>query len=270
MKRLIESAYVEDFMENGRLTSIKVIDTHTHMGDIYGASEPVDDIDGCIRLMDDENVESIWCAPHPDLFGLDGINPEIARITAKYPNRVKGYFGFNPNYYDEYASEMYKILENPNYIGLKFLPAYHNYSLDGDAYTEALEFADKHNLIVLCHTWGYTTFNSPKEVRNVLKKYHNLQFIMGHSSPNELDAAIQIANDFDNAYLDICDIHRNGGTVAKMVDKAGSEKVLFGTDLPWYDPNYAIGSVLFAKISDRDRENIFRRNALRMLEGIKR
>ena len=93
---------------------------------------------------------------------------------------------------------------------------------------------------------------------------------MGHSAPGELDESIAIAKQFDNAYLDICDIHRNGGTVEKMVKAAGSEKVLFGTDLPWYDPNYAIGSVLFAKITDRDRANIFRNNAVRMLGEIRR
>jgi len=270
MKGLISSAYVDDFMQNGKLTSIKVIDTHTHMGDIYGASEPIDGIDECLALLDDENVESIWCAPHSDLFYMGSVNPEITRIMAKYPSRVKGYFGFNPNYYKEYIDKIGEVLTNTGYIGLKFLPAYHNYSLCGDAYTEALEFADAHSLVVLSHTWGRVALNSPKEVREILKRYHNIQFIMGHSAPGELDESIAIAKQFDNAYLDICDIHRNGGTVEKMVKAAGSEKVLFGTDLPWYDPNYAIGSVLFAKITDRDRANIFRNNAVRMLGEIRR
>lgn len=268
MKALINSMYVDDFMQNNKLTSVKVIDTHTHMGDIYGASEPICGVDDCINLLDDENIESIWCAPHSDLFGLSSINGEIESIMTKYPARVKGYFGFNPNYHKEYIAKLPAVLQNNNYIGLKFLPAYHNYSLDGDAYVEALDFAEEHRLIVLSHTWGHTQFNSTKQVRNVLRRYKNLQFIMGHSAPNELDEAIQLAKRFDNAYLDICDIHRNGGTVAKMVDGAGSEKVLFGTDLPWYDPNFAIGSVLFSKITDTDRLNIFRNNALRMLRLI--
>lgn len=270
MKYSVNSAYLDDFMTNGRLTSVSVIDTHTHMGDIYGASEPIHGIDDCIGLMDRENIESIWCAPHPDLFGQAGVNTEIKSIMSAYPDRVKGYFGYNPNYAEEYAAHFGEILSVDGFIGFKILPAYHNYSLDGAAYADALQFADEHSLVVLCHVWGNVPFNSPKEVRGVLKKYKNLQFIMGHSAPNELDEAIRLAQEFENAYLDICDIHRNGGTVAKMVDAAGSEKVLFGTDLPWYDPNYAIGSVLFAKITDRDRKNIFRENALRILGNIRK
>ena len=146
MKYSVDSQYLDDFMENGKLTSLKVIDTHTHMGDIHGASEPIHEIDDCIKLMDHENIESIWCAPHPDLFGQNGINNIIKAIMKKYPSRVKGYFGYNPNYGEEYAGCFHEILENPNFIGFKILPAYHNYSLDGEAYIAALEFADKHSL----------------------------------------------------------------------------------------------------------------------------
>ena len=73
-----------------------------------------------------------------------------------------------------------------------------------------------------------------------------------------------------NLILDICDIHRNNGVIAKMCREVGSERVVFGTDLPWYDPNYAVGSVLFADITDADRENILRNTALSILNKMGR
>jgi len=51
-----------------------------------------------------------------------------------------------------------------------------------------------------------------------------------------------------------------------MVEGAGSEKMLYGTDLPWFDPHYVIGCILFARIDDEDRHNILHRNAERLLE----
>ena len=51
------------------------------------------------------------------------------------------------------------------------------------------------------------------------------------------------------------------GIIEKMVNEAGSEKILFGTDLPWYSPHYAAGSVLFSNISANDVHNIFHKNA---------
>jgi predicted TIM-barrel fold metal-dependent hydrolase len=161
------------------------------------------------------------------------------------------------------------VLDIDTYIGFKFLPVYHNVSLSDERYLPALEMADAHNLVVLSHTWGYTDC-APKQVEGILKQYKNLQFILGHSAPNELDAAIALVKKYDNAYLDLCDIHRHSGIVDKMVESVGSEKVLFGTDLPWYDPNYCIGSILCAKINDDQKEDIFHRNAERILKHIKK
>jgi len=46
-----------------------------------------------------------------------------------------------------------------------------------------------------------------------------------------------------------------------MVNAIGADRVLFGTDIPWYDPGYGIGSVLFSRISDADKYKILYENA---------
>lgn len=270
MKPLNNSAYLAEFLKYGRLKSVKIIDTHTHMGGIYGCALPVSGIDGCIKLMDEENVESIWCSSHADLFNIneDNINSETKELIKRYQSRVKGYYVFNPNRKETYLRGINEVLSNKSFIGFKFLPNYHNAALDGDGYAEVLEFADKNKLIVLSHTWGDKPHNSMKEVINILKCYHNLTFITGHSAPGDLDGAIAAARKYENAYLDLCDIHRHAGIVEKMVKSVGAERVLFGTDMPWYDPDYCIGSVLCAKISDADREKIFYKNAERLLKKI--
>jgi len=44
-----------------------------------------------------------------------------------------------------------------------------------------------------------------------------------------------------------------------------SDRMLFGTDLPWFDPHHGIGAVLSADLTDADRHNILHRNAERLL-----
>jgi predicted TIM-barrel fold metal-dependent hydrolase len=272
MRPLNNSAYLAEFLRYGRLKSVKIIDVHTHMGGIYGCSLPVSDIDGCIKLLDEASVESIWCSAHADLFRVDadGVNGATGALIQRYPARVKGYYVFNPNRKEAYLRGLDGTLTDKGFVGLKFLPDYHNTALDGEGYAEALEFADRHGLIVLCHTWGDRPRNSVKEVVNVLKRYKNLVFILGHSAPGDLDGAIAAVRAYENARLDLCDIHRHAGIVEKMVGSAGAERVLFGTDMPWYDPNYCIGSVLCAKISDAEREMIFYGNAARLLKRSKK
>src|SRR5262249_29252863 len=55
------------------------------------------------------------------------------------------------------------------------------------------------------------------------------------------------------------------GLIEYMVEQAGSRKVVFGSDLPWYSQHYHAGAVLFAHISDEDRHDILHRNAERLL-----
>ena len=71
MKASNNSVFWKEFVENGRLGSTFIIDCHTHMGDIAGASEPIYTVDECVDLMAQENIDSIWCAPHSDIFGVE-------------------------------------------------------------------------------------------------------------------------------------------------------------------------------------------------------
>ena len=126
------------------------------------------------------------------------------------------------------------------------------------------------SLVLLVHTWGYSRYNDVDHMKRIADRYPDIQLIMGHSSPNRLDDAIALVQEKKNVYLDLCDIHRHSGIVAKMVNSVGSEKVLFGTDLPWYDPNYCLGSVLYADVTDADRDNIFYKNSERIIGRIKK
>ena len=55
------------------------------------------------------------------------------------------------------------------------------------------------------------------------------------------------------------------GIIERMVEEAGSTKIVFGTDMPWYSPAFAVGTVLFARLGDEARKDIFNRNAARLL-----
>ena len=256
------SALAKEFIENGMLKSFKVIDAHTHMGRMDGTYVSKANADEMVEMMDKTGIECCYCSPHSALHDTTIMNGELEEAMKKYPDRFKGYYLFNPNYHERYLSHMDDILNIEGYIGMKFLPTYHRYPLDGANYAEAFEFADKYGLVILMHTWGNNDpHNAPRHVDMVASKYKNLKVIMGHSAPGELDNSIEVVNKYDNVYLDLCDIHRHSGIVDKMVEKVGADKIVYGTDAPWYDFAYGIGSVLFSHISDDDKYKILRGNA---------
>jgi predicted TIM-barrel fold metal-dependent hydrolase len=135
----------------------------------------------------------------------------------------------------------------------------------GAAYAPALEYADAHKLLVLSHSWGFDEYNGPRLFPGLAAKYPGVTFLLGHSGYGEWEAAFAVAREFPNVYLELTAATRVAGIVARMVREVGSEKVVFGTDLPWFDPHYGIGSVCFSRIGDEDRRNILHRNGERLL-----
>lgn len=263
------STLAEEFMENGCLSSVPIIDTHTHMGGFYGSSLPRQELREMLGTMEQKNVEFIISAPNSALFDPIAGNQEIEEAMKSHPDKIRGYFVFNPNYPATLDQIERAFQENKGYVGFKILPDYHKTRLDSEGYKLLFQYADDHGLLVLSHTWGTAmdgrSYSSIDAIRNVTERYRNLKFLMGHSAQGECDEAIKLAASQENVYLELTDTYRLNGMIEKMCGHAGSEKVLFGTDLPWYNPAYCLGCILFAHISDEEKKNIIRNNIVRLL-----
>lgn len=248
----------------------KFIDVHTHMGPQYPVYVPENDVDSMVRYMDECNIEYIISAPIEDLFVTGGKREDITDAMRRYPNRVKGYFSFNPNV-PATAEEIEKAFaENPGYVGLKFLPDYHRTNITDPKFAEALAFANEKELILLSHTWGLSMngeqCNSADKIAQILEKYPKINFIMGHSIQGQTELAIDLAKAYKNAYLDLCDTGRFYGMIEKMVDGAGADRVLYATDAPLQGYRFIQGAVFAADITEEQRRMIFRDNAARLLK----
>lgn len=247
----------------------KVIDFHTHMGLEYCLYYPDHDAASMVKTMDECNIDFIVSAPCEDLFDGDSKREQITNAMKQFPDRIKGYYSVNPLLGIDEKEIIKSFKENKGYVGLKFLPDYHRTNLTDAVYEPAFKLANEYHMLVLSHTWGISmngeSCNSADKVIGILEKYPNITFIMGHSIQGQVDLAIEIAKKYPNAYLDLCDTCRLNGMVEKMVRTVGSEKIIFGTDAPMQSHNFQMGCVIGAKISDKDKKNILRENALRIL-----
>jgi len=182
--------------------------------------------------------------------------------------RVRAYCGINPNYpeivqRDIETFDQYKDV----YVGFKFLPDYHGVPIDEDRYRKVWEMANKRSLMILIHTWGGSLVNGYDQICEVAARYPNVKILLGHSLHGLWNQAIDISRRFPNTYLELCAVIDQRGVLEQFVDNLGSERIVFGTDMPWFDYHYYIGAVLGADISDDDRRNIFYRNAQKLLEA---
>lgn len=254
----------EDFLNGGGCT---VVDMHGHLGPFHGIYLPEAALETMVAGMESRGIETLVLSPHSALCGdtREG-NREMIETIEHYPGRIYGYCTINPNFPLDSAGEMDAYLGHRGVVGIKIHPAMHEYPVTGTHYTPVWERAQHDKLMVLCHTWGKAGGCGAEDMRKVAEGYPEVRLILGHSCYDAWEEAIALVRDFQNVYLELTAAYHVYGVLEWMCRDAGSEKVLFGTDYPWFDPNVVIGCVTYAHISEEDMRNILGLNARRLLD----
>lgn len=261
----------KEFWEKGRATDCPIYDMHGHMGPCYGIYFPYPDASEMVGRMDRAGVKMLAFCHHATLMSGEASNLPNIEAVRKFPQRLRAYCGINPNFPEtvEKSLKEYDLYKDV-FIGFKFLSDYHKVAITDSRYREVMEFADSQGLPVLMHTWGGSEFDGERQVRKLAEKYHNAKLLLGHSCHGSWDESVNLAKDFPNIYLELCAVvDERSGILEKFVEKAGSERMLFGTDLPWFNYHYYIGAVLAADISEQDIRNIFYLNAENLFKQLK-
>jgi predicted TIM-barrel fold metal-dependent hydrolase len=260
-----------EFWQNGRSESCPIYDMHGHMDTFAAIYFPRGKPEQMIATMDECGVKLLVFSHHHALMSPDlGNQPSISAVR-RFPDRLRAYCAINPNYPEQVAADLDAFDQHRDvFVGLKFLSDYHKIAITDARYRSALEFADRSRLLVLMHTWGGSAYDGAVQVRRLAERYQNLTFLLGHSCHGDWDAAVALARDFPNIYLELTAIFDDRGVLEKFSAEAGSDRMLFGTDLPWFDPHQAVGALLSAHLGDEDIHNICHRNAEKLLAPLLR
>jgi len=235
------------------------------MGPFYGIWLPAASTEAMVHAMDLAGVRLLCFSHHYALFSPDVGNAATIEAVRKFPDRLRGYVLINPNYPDLIAKDLASYDSHGDvFVGLKILASYHGATWDDSAYVPALEFANERELMVLGHTWS----GDKKMVQETVKRYPKLKLMLAHCIHDQWDAAIEVARQFPNVYLELCAVLDDRGAVEKFVDAGLADRILFGTDLPWFAPHQGIGALLSAEITDEDRHKVLHLNAERLLASV--
>jgi len=257
-----DSPLAAEFLSQGRAADCAVIDCHAHYGPHNAIYMPGrGEAEMMMRCMDQCGVRLAICAPHEALFGSPEGNALMARVIEAHPERFRGYVTINPNYPDRAERDIEEFASRPGFAGFKFLSDYHKHPITSSRYRGALQFAQERKRPILMHTWGHSEYDGVERVEELARSYPGVKFLLGHSCYGAWDDVIGLAQRHSNLYLELCAAYHVPGVIDRFVAEVGSDRVLFGTDLPWFQPHYGIGCVLWSRITDDDRHNILHRNA---------
>lgn len=266
MKPRISSNIAREFAATGRCEACPVIDTHAHMGPFTGIYMPRHRPEDMVATMNRCGVRKTFFAHHRAMRDSTLGNKDAEEAIARYPDRLSGYWAVTPLYPDRVKNEVADIGNHPGFAGFKILAAYYKVAITDVRCKPVWELAHDEKRPVLVHTWARDQYAGCPQIEEIATNYPGATIIMGHAQYGNWDCGIELARRFDNVYLELTAAYHVNGSVTLMVDSGVQDKILFGEDLPWFNPHYGIGCVVFSRISDEARHDILHRNAERVFE----
>jgi len=99
------------------------------------------------------------------------------------------------------------------------------------------------------------------------KEMPHLKIVVGHLKSDGLfEEQLELMRRFENVCFDTSAFTTDkDGTLRYAIDRVGSERIIFGTDYPGVDPAGDIAAINAEKLSYSEKENIFYKNAERLL-----
>jgi predicted TIM-barrel fold metal-dependent hydrolase len=242
----------------------RIIDFHGHSGrqDSIGF---VDDPEAMLRTMDLAGVD-VACLFH--IFQPDGTtsNDINARFIAQHPDRFVGFAYVSPLMPERMIPELNRAIDELNFVAIKLYPPYTPWPFNEPVWYPIYEFANERKLAIIFHTDHFPT-NRPRFLAEIAPMFPDANFVAGHSGNVEeaRNEAIAAAQAHPNVYLETCSTFRSPGVIERLVNEAGADRVLFGSDIPLMDPRSQIGKIITADISDEAKKMVLGGNAARIL-----
>ena len=189
-----------------------------------------------------------------DLFFMDGQDADHSKIKKvhkayyerfkKYPDRYILFAGIDPNRGKAGLEILEQCVEKYGFRGLKLYPPT-GFDIDDKVVIPYYELCRYYKIPVYFHIGPSAEvmkkqFRYPKSAINIVKKYPDINFILGHAGILYQDESIPIAMEYPNVYLEISGFQRNLDNYNILKEKMEKlmryipDNIIFGTDWPLF------------------------------------
>lgn len=208
-------------------------------------------------------VQSVATVPQQ----VRAINNFIADCAARYPRRLIGFGALHPALSDQELQEETEYILSLGLHGVKLHPDFQQFAIDDPA---ALRIYDllQGRLPLLIHTGDYRySWSHPARLARVLREFPRLDVIAAHfggwsqwKEAEEELAGKRVFVDTSSAFYQL-----PRETARRLIATFSSERVLFGSDYPMWNPGKEKERLFSLGLSDGELERICSGNLLELL-----
>jgi predicted TIM-barrel fold metal-dependent hydrolase len=204
----------------------------------------------------------------PNRKQLRALNEETAQLVSWAPNFFVGFCYLNPTLGEKAVRrEVDYCVSELRFRGLKLEIA--NNAKEA-CMKPVMKGAEAYDIPVLQHTWSQTKLrlrkqhSDPEDTCLLAKRFPNTRVIMAHLTGCGYRGVLA-ARGIDNLWIDTSGGSPEAGIVEHAVSNLGSDRILYGSDLPIRDLPVAIGQIVGSVNSGKELEAIFYGNAAKLL-----
>ncbi len=248
-------------------------DVHCHIGMTVSRAPTIGQSVGrCLARMASANV--IGAIPCPTGGGpqargvLDtrAQHETIANACRLHPERFPiGLGNVEVRHEQAGVDELDRAMQDDGLVGFMCHPGLSGHSLGGELHA-FLEVVAMHDGLCLLHQAGST-----RNIAAYAKRFPSITFIIGHVSMNKaghLDAIAQCGM-CENVWFDVAQKPEGADEswdLVHLVNNLGSDRLMFGSDLPYYDFRLVQNQIETARLDDEIKERIAYQNAVRLVQ----
>ena len=280
LRRLLNMSPVEVPEDPFLPVAAFIIDAHTHNqqpGEHTLNGFPTSDMNydpqDWIKYMDYITLEQLILIPMEAIQEGKSASDFSEQLIKSAPGRFAYMEVFNPTLVNAaYIERFRNSLQNKTCVGIKIHPSSHKVEADDKSYELVFQLAEEYGKPIMTHSWDVSDYNPvqymshPDRFRKHLEKYHKTPFVLGHAGgrPGAFNATVKLCMDFDNVYLDFAGDYYYNGVIDAFADKIGAARMLYASDVNWFDPRGNIGLFLGSSLNEADLLKTFRNNAIKV------
>lgn len=206
-------------------------------------------------------VQSVATTPKQ----VASINHFISDTVKAYPEKTVGLGTLHPDSEDIEAdiNELMRL----GLHGVKLHPDIQRFKLDDYRCLKIYELCEKNRLPILIHTGDERyDYSNPNRLIPILEIYTQLSVIGAHFGGWSIwnEASKKLCG-FENFRVDCSSSFYmlDDATIKEIISRYGTDRVLFGTDYPMWDPSDELRRLYSLGLSESDLDKILYKNAVK-------
>lgn len=230
-------------------SNVVIVDAHTHIGadrDGHGINEKrfIRDMWRC-----GVNKAIVFPLNEPRQTNFSKANDRILRFYGQYPDKIIPFFRINPK--TDWKKEFGKrILQG--FRGIKLHPRSQHFEIASREAMKIYEKAEKLRLPIMMHT-GFGLGNIANDIEKIANAFPKLKLILGHSAFVDFENTIEKVRGNNNILFDTSTLRIF--ELMQLLNSVDYSKIVFGSDVPYYDFDLALEMVVDTAIISNKNPN---------------